>query len=85
MPKYHFRCDGICGREVVRLIASAKAKELDGRPCQSCAGIMRRAPRPPTAMVVERLDNGLMPRAVERPADAERLYHERARKDPSKD
>lgn len=46
---------------------------------------MRRAPKPPTTNVAERLDNGLMPRAVERPADAERLYHERAHKPPEDD
>lgn len=40
---------------------------------------MVRNPKPPTSNVVERLDNGFMARAVERPADAERLYKERAR------
>jgi hypothetical protein len=72
-----------CKAELVRFITPAEAKALP--PCTKCGGGVKRTPRPPTAFVKERLDNGIMPRAVERPADAERLYHERARKDPLKD
>ena len=36
---------------------------------------------PTSARLLETLDNGLMARRVERPADAERLYKERARQD----
>lgn len=32
----------------------------------------------PTTSIVERLDNGLMTRPVERPADSERLFRERS-------
>ena len=44
---------------------------------------MERNPSGASSQAVERLDNGLMPKAVERIADAERLYKERANKDPA--
>lgn len=37
---------------------------------------MTRDPRPPSHNVVETLDNGIMTRALERPAEAERLTRE---------
>lgn len=40
---------------------------------------MERAPSGPSAQVKERLDNGVMKRAVERYKDAERLYKDRAK------
>jgi hypothetical protein len=46
---------------------------------------LKRTPKAPTAQVTETLDNGFMARRVERPAEAERLYKERARLDPLKD
>jgi hypothetical protein len=46
---------------------------------------MHRDAKGPTATVVERLDSPHMVRAIERPADAERLYKERAAKDRSQD
>ena len=45
----------------------------------SCGEIMKRRATGPTANVKERLDSGLMVKAVERYADAPRLYHERAK------
>lgn len=38
-----------------------------------------------TTNVMEVLDNGLMPRKLERLADAQRLYKERSKIDPLKD
>lgn len=40
---------------------------------------MARQWRGPSVRVVERLDNGAMSRPLERPAEAERLHHERNR------
>ncbi|MDE2103612.1 MAG: hypothetical protein KGL39_40615 [Patescibacteria group bacterium] len=37
---------------------------------------MDRQPKAPSSNVVETLDNGIMVRALERPAEAERLYKE---------
>jgi PHP family Zn ribbon phosphoesterase len=46
-------------------------------PCEKCGGSVSRTATGPGAQKVETLDNGLMARALERPADAERLYKER--------
>ncbi len=46
-------------------------------PCAKCGGSVSRAATGPSAQKVEVLDNGAMARAVERPADAERLWKER--------
>jgi len=78
MPLYYFRC-GSCNAELKKLLPPAEAKAP--RTCE-CGGAFVRAPRPPSNQVVERLDNGFMTKAVERPADAERLYRERAENDP---
>jgi hypothetical protein len=84
VPLYYYKCDGLC-KQVIRRILPPDKSNIEF-PCKpDCGGIMRRAPRPPSTNVVERLDSGFMPRAIERPADAERLYHERAHKPPSED
>ena len=50
--------------------------------CPQCGGKMSVEDPTPTATVKETLDNGYMTRKLERPADAERLYRERAANDP---
>lgn len=84
MPLFHFVCTA-CARPLRRLISAAQAAGALRCPTPDCGGLLQRAPKPPTAQVVETLDNGFMPRKVERPAEAERLYRERARLDPLKD
>ncbi len=81
MPKYCFHCD-ICDEDSVRIM---DVSEVDSAECRECLGPLRRTPKPPTSTVMETLDNGYMAKAVERPADAERLCHERARINPLKD
>lgn len=83
MPLYHFNCSK-CKRHPVRKIAPTPAQALIkvGTTCPKCGAKMVRTPKPPTSNVVETLDNGHMTRAVERPAEAERLYKERADNDP---
>lgn len=53
--------------------------------CPACSKPLKRTPKPPTAQVMETLDNGFMARRIERPADAERLYAERAKADGKSD
>ena len=78
MPLFTLRCDA-CGRERRRILPRSPEPE----PCGGeCSGQLRRAPAGPSQNVVERLDNGSMVKALERPAEAERLYRERA--DPAK-
>lgn len=81
MPKFCFHCD-TCDKQVVRIIDASK---VPGITCRDCGNPLRRTPQAPSSTVTERLDNGFMTKAVERPADAERLYRERARIDPLKD
>jgi hypothetical protein len=49
-------------------------------PCgrEGCDAQLARVPKAPTTQITETLDNGLMARKLERPADAEQIYHERA-------
>ena len=49
-----------------------------------CGGELIRQPLGPTSQVMESLDNGVMRKAVERYSEAERLYRERQKADPSK-
>jgi transcription elongation factor Elf1 len=86
MPVFRFNC-GACKKSPVAKFAPTVAQALlkAGISCSKCGGKMVRTVKPPTTNVVERLDAPHMVRAVERPADAERLYKERAAKDHSKD
>ena len=69
-----------------RVLSPRQAAEIQvSCPTEGCTGTPKRVPKPPTTQVVETLDNGFMPRKVERPSEAERLYRERARLDPLKD
>lgn len=81
MPLYYFHCDA-CHSDLRRILTPAQAEAPQA--CRKCQGTMRRTPKGATANVVERLDNGLMTKAVERPAEAERLYRERAEADMRK-
>lgn len=78
MPLFNLKCDG-CGAADRTLAASWAAVAPDRLKCKACGGDLRRAATGATSQVVERLDNGLMPKAVERLADAERLFQERAK------
>lgn len=76
MPAYYFECPEC--RASDRRILSAKAAKDYAQPCEECGRIMKRVPKPPSTQITETLDNGLMPRRLERPADAEQIYHDRA-------
>ncbi len=73
MPLYYFRCPGcqLLSRKILAVEESTLA-----RVCE-CGEDLRREPRPPTSQTVESLDNGHMPKRLERLADAERLFKER--------
>ncbi len=73
MPMYRMRCG--CG--ATDTLLTPQTVEHPAMTCLSCGAVMARVPRGPGAQKVEVLDNGAMARAVERPADAERLYKER--------
>lgn len=69
MPIYRFTCFN-CEAEKPSLAAKAPV-------CTICGAVMVREISGPSSAVKERLDNGYMPRAIERYADAERLFRER--------
>lgn len=73
MPLFNFVCSD-CGKRSKAILTPEQAKE--SRLCE-CGSALKRDAQGPTTMVVEHLDNGVMPRSVERLADAERLFKER--------
>lgn len=78
MPAYLFECP-VCHSPQRKILSPEEAK--DGNiPCQKagCAGKLRRKIKGPSTQITETLDNGLMPRRLERLADAERIFEERA-------
>jgi putative FmdB family regulatory protein len=74
MPVYNYRCEP-CDKAIRRI------HEPDGdiQICRTCGAVLVRTMKPPTARVVEVLDNGAMSKRVERLADAERIYSEHAK------
>ena len=79
MPVYQLQCS-CCGflAKVIRKNPAAASEVA----CPACSeSPMERITVAPTSRVTEVLENGLMTRRVERPADAERLYKERADRD----
>ena len=77
MPVFHYACTK-CSKPHRRLCSFLESQVAQA--CPACGGELTRTPNAPTTHVKEVLDNGAMPKAVERFADAERLYKERAGK-----
>lgn len=78
MPRYFFECE-VCQKAYQRICKPEEAKQAR---CPACTNTLKRTPKPASTTVLETLDNGLMPRKVERIADAERIFAERAVNDP---
>lgn len=83
MPIYNFAC--VSCKAPVRKILSPENYKLfvifnEYMDCKKCGGRVERKVNPPSSQTVETLDNGLMPKRVERFADAETLYKERSKK-----
>jgi len=76
MPLYHYKCPSC--ENVKRKILEPKEARVAWVFCEECAVLMERSIKPPTTKITETLDNGAMVRKVERPADAEELFRERA-------
>jgi ribosomal protein S27E len=77
MALFNFVCPK-CGTKKRRICSPEEAKQPIS--CKQCSTTLERDPTGPTQQVKERIDNTLMPRAVERLSEAERLYKERAEK-----
>jgi putative FmdB family regulatory protein len=76
VPMYNFKCPQC--RSQVRILRKVE-KAADPVECPHCKVGMERAPMPPTSMVKEVLDNGLMSRKVERLANAEEIGRDRSK------
>lgn len=89
MPSYSLTCS-TCGRSRKRILVRpfkqlSDAEQSAFLQCENgCERLMTVGDPAPTTQVLESLDNGMMSRKVERHADAERLWAERAAKDPRK-
>lgn len=82
MPRYTLVCRSTAHFEPeIKVLIRKSTKELAGILCPDCKAPMMREPEGPSSNITEVLDNGMMARKVERPADAERLYKERAKED----
>lgn len=73
------RCEA--GRRPQRWLSTPGTLEQDRlrHPCTHCGERLARRPQGPGTSVVQRLDNGVMPRAVERPENMEELLEEESR------
>jgi hypothetical protein len=78
MPMYHFRCVS-CSEPKTRLL---KNDTVNPGPCSKCGGEVKREAKGASTRTVEKLDNGAMPRAVERLSDIETMRKEYAASDP---
>ncbi len=76
MPVFNLVC-GSCSKTTRQLASSWGSRTADASKCD-CGGELKRAATGPSTRVVETLDNGAMPRSVERLANAEELYRKRA-------
>jgi hypothetical protein len=59
-------------------------EQLKGLKCRTCGKKVRRTPKPPTSMLKERIDTGLMPKALENYVDGQQLTKERSMLDLSR-
>lgn len=75
MPLFYFHCNK-CDKTFFKLLDPEKGKSP--YPCPDCQELANRKPKAPSTMCYETVDNGLMGKKVVRPADAERIFKERA-------
>jgi DNA-directed RNA polymerase subunit RPC12/RpoP len=76
MALYNFKC--LNCQKAIRKLMSVEEYRKAAVNCDSCGEPAARDLRGPTSRTMEVLDNGLMPRPVERLAETERIMTERA-------
>ena len=81
MPLIHLICNK-CKDTTRRIVRKTNLSNWGN--CVKCAGLLERSATGSTSQVMEDLDNGTMRHKVSRLSEAERLYSERAKADPSK-
>ena len=75
MPLYYLYCKK-CDKKIAKIM-EPQQYALGPHKCANCDMALERVAGSVGASVMESLDNGAMPRRVERFADAERLHRER--------
>jgi len=75
VPFFYLGCSK-CNISEGRMLAPA---EVAQQKCAKCGRPMRRQVRAPSVQVNEVIDNGIMPHAIERLADVEKLSRERSK------
>lgn len=83
MPLYYFRCP-VCHALQRRILEPEEARGPIGCKTEGCSGKPKREPRPPSSMLKERVDNGLMPKTLENYVDGQELTKARSTLDLSK-
>lgn len=79
MPLFYVQCVS-CRATAARMLGSSS--EVKSCRCKVCEGKVKRVPRPPSTVMTERLDNGIMSQALVRPTNAEEMYLDHAKNDP---
>lgn len=79
MPIFNYQCLH-CEESSRKLLTPEQASAV--QLCKKCGAALERNVSPPTARVTETLDNGIMPRRLERLADAEQIYRDHAKTGP---
>jgi putative FmdB family regulatory protein len=80
MPLYYFECKD-CKAPDKRIL---EPEQVRATKCRKCGGKVRRLPKPPTSVMKNRIDNGLMPKTLENFDDAQQLTYERSHLDLSR-
>ncbi len=80
MPLYYVQCKA-CGAPDKRVV---EPSQVAGLVCRTCGGKVKRTPKPPTSMLKERVDTGLMPKTLENYVDGHELTKARSVLDLSK-
>jgi hypothetical protein len=75
VPYFKLHCE--CGHSKGKLGSSFEALTEEDLKCVKCGAKMSRKVKAPSTLIMERLDNGVMARAVERYSDAEELFKKR--------
>lgn len=84
MPLFKLSCKNGHKKELLTTTSTLDSVSDEKKKCGVCGETMVRSGIGPTANVKERLDSGVMVRAVERYSDTERLFKERNQKaDPN--
>lgn len=77
MPLFNVKCPNGHKSSILTFESSFDKIPSVKKKCKECGEEMVRDGTGPTSSVKEKLDNGLLVRAVERLAETERLYQER--------